>query len=251
MMPLTERLVAAGWPTHISSAIATMIAEHGLEAPGYDPLVPPLAAFDWDDTCMKGDISHEALAHIEENDPQGRVEAYERHCAEDLHAAYEALVHTLMTGRTREQAQQLSEDALQRGLSQGHIHLRPGMRAIVEAMQLAGWIVRVVTASPAPLVQPLAYRYGIPPDHVLGMTSETERGRFLPKLSGIVTIGQGKLAAIREHAGRDPVFSAGDSWSDHALMAASRYVLLRDKGDEGLRSEAEANGWWVVDKEDA
>lgn len=237
------------WPDEVASAVNQMVRRYGVDADGHDPLRPPIAVFDWDDTSMHGDISHETLDLLEERDPRGRVDAYHAACAQDLYGAYRELVHTLVAGRTFEEVRRLAEDALERGTARGSVRLRPGMAALVASLQASGWWVRVVTASPTALVQPLASRYGIPPEHVLGMRSRMERGRYLPELEEPVPIASGKLDVLRAHAGRDPLFTTGDSRSDHALMDASRYVLLRHKGDEGLRDEATDRGWWILHPE--
>jgi len=239
----------ADWPTPMAQAIDAMIRRYGVDVPEHDPLRPPLAVFDWDDTSIQGDISHEALSLLEARDPRGQVEAYRAACAEDLYAAYRELVHTLVAGRTPEQVRKLAIEALAVGREQGRLRLRPGMAELVARMQARGWWVRVVTASPAVLVQPLAGSYGIPPEHVLGMTSSMERGRYLPVLEEPVPIGPGKLEVVRARLGRDPLFTAGDSRSDHALMAVSRYVLLRHAGDDDLHREASDRGWWILDSE--
>jgi hypothetical protein len=76
-----------------------------------------------------------------------------------------------------------------------------------------------------------------------------ERGRHLPALQEPVPIGPGKLDVLRAHTARDPLFTAGDSRSDHALMTASRYVLLRHAGDADLHREASERRWWILDPE--
>ncbi len=237
------------WPKAVADEIDAMVRRYGVDAEAHDPLMPPIAVFDWDDTSMFGDISHEALHLLEARDPKGRVDAYEAACRADLYKAYRDLVHTLVAGRTVEEVRQLALDALAHGEARGTLRLRTGMKDLVARLQARGWWVRVITASPAPLVQPLAAAYGIPPDHVLGMTSKMERGRYLPELVEPVPIAFGKLEALRAHAGRDPHFTAGDSRSDHALMDVSRYVLLRHKGDDDLHREATERRWWILDPE--
>jgi phosphoserine phosphatase len=235
------------WPEPIARGLSEMIARHGVDADDYDPLAPPIAAFDFDDTCIRGDISHETLHLLDHDDPAGRVAHYEAACAADLYAAYRELVHTLVAGRTVEQVRELAERALQRGQQAGTLALRDEMHELVSALQAHGWWVRVVTASPTTLVQPLAGRYGIPPEHVLGMTSRQERGRFLAELLEPVPIAAGKVDVLLAHTQRPPTFMAGDSRSDEPLMRASRYALLRHHDDTGLRDDALRLGWWVME----
>jgi len=230
------------WP-ELCVAMAT---RHGVSADGFDALAPPIAVFDWDDTCIHGDISHEALELLEHEDPQGRVAHYRAACEADLYGAYRELVHTLVAGRTHDEVRDLAERALARGRERGTLALRPRMHHLVSTLQAQGWWVRVVTASPAPLVQPLARRYGIPPEHVLGIRSAEARGRYLPELIEPVPIGPGKVDTLLAHTHRPPMFTTGDSWSDHPLMDKSRYVLLHHRGDAALLREARQRGWWIA-----
>lgn len=237
----------AHWPAAIADGLNAMIAAHGVDADGFDPLLPPIAAFDFDDTCIHGDISHETLHLLEREDPQGRIEHYERACADDLYAAYRELVHTLVAGRTPEATRALADRAFEAGTARGTLALRPEMHELITQLQANGWWVRVVTASPTALVQPLARRYGIPPEHVLGMTSREARGRYLPELVEPVPIAEGKLEVLLAHTERPPTFAAGDSRSDAPMMRASRHALLRSRDDTGLRDEAHRLGWWVME----
>ena len=233
------------------AAILAMVAAHGVHAADYDPTRPPLAALDWDDTCMHGDISHEALDQLEAADPRGRVDAYRAACAEDLFAGYRGLVHTLLVGKTLEEARAMAEQALTAGSAAGRIALRPAMGRIITALHAEGWRVRVVTASPAPLVQAVARGFGVPPDHVLGVRSVERGGRFVAELIEPVTMGPGKLTALRAAMGYDPLFAAGDSRSDLPMLDVARYGLWFDRGDPALSDHARQRGWWIVPSEGA
>ena len=61
---------------------------------------PGTAVFDFDDTCIRGDISETLLALLAEERGEDLVAAYEARCRVDLRAAYVELVHTLVAGRT-------------------------------------------------------------------------------------------------------------------------------------------------------
>ena len=240
-------IVHPRWPTTLANDLSAMVHRYGVDSEGFDPLAPPIAAFDFDDTCIRGDISHEALHLLEDEAPTGRVAHYRAGCEADLYAAYRELVHTLVAGRTPEQARALGLRALDRGIARGSLSLRDEMHELIVLMQAHGWWVRVVTASPTALVQPVAARYGIPPEHVLGMTSRIEGGRYLPELLEPVPIASGKHDVLLAHTQRPPLFAAGDSRSDEALMLASRYALLRHHHDTGLRDDAHRRGWWVME----
>lgn len=206
----------------------------------------PLAALDFDQTCIRGDVSEAALALLARRTGLDLVGRYEEECRLDLRTAYVDLVATLVAGRTEREVRQLALDTLREGEQTGQLGIREPMRELVWALQRHGWEVWVVTASAEALVQAVAERMGIPPDRVVGMRSPLQDdGRYGVEVSEPVTYREGKLTALRRVAGRHPVFAAGDSRSDQPMMAAARYALLLDRGDEGLRADAERAEWWI------
>jgi len=229
------------WDETIARGLADM-----LEQTPSDP--PPIAAFDWDETCIRGDISESWLTFLDEADP-GRLAAYEAGCATDRRAAYEQLAIDLVRGRDEIEVRRAVDDTFRRAVREGRIAPRPPIRELMAAMVGRGWDVWVVTASPTPVVQTLAADYGVAPDHVLGMTSPRgENGRYLPSLTAPVTYREGKLAALLEKTRRPPTFAAGDSEGDLWLLEAARYALVIDRGprsDPELIRKATAAGWWV------
>lgn len=204
-----------------------------------------VAAFDFDDTCLDGDISHAVLEELDRASP-GLLDTYQRACARDLRAAWVDLVGTLVAGRRQDEVAALTSTALERGLSEGRLRLVPEMQQLVSALHEAGWEVWVVTASAAPVVRCVSHLYGIAPERVVGMSPAVDPdGRYTAHVLEPVTYREGKLAALRLHAGCDPVLAAGDSPSDLAMMRAARHAILVDRGDAALRDEARERGWWV------
>ncbi len=243
------------WDADIAHGLAAMLESHPVTREGaygaredVDAALPPVAAFDWDETCIRGDISETWLTFLDEVDP-GVLAAYEADCLVDRRRAYEQLAIDLVHGRTEEDVRDAVEAAFRRGIDEGRIAVRPAIRELVAAMTQRGWEVWIVTASPTPVVQTVAAGYGIAPDRVLGMTSPRGHdGRFLPSLVPPVTYREGKLDAFLEKTGRPPTFAAGDSEGDLWLLQAARYALVIDRGpraDAGLLRQAGASGWWV------
>ena len=212
--------------------------------PGGPPL---LAALDFDETCIFGDISETLLAILAEERSEALVDSYNEACRADMRRAYIDLVTTLVGGRTEREARDLALKALSIGGKRSRIGIREEMRELVWALQRHGWEIRVITASAEPLVQAVAERMGIHPNHVHGMRPPLQPdGRYGQGVLSPVPYREGKLEVLRLAAGRDPDFAAGDSRSDAALMAAAKRALLWDRGDIDLRSEASARGYWIA-----
>lgn len=230
-------LAAPSWTPETRDGLERMLSSCGDRA---------LAALDFDQTCAWGDVSETALALLARRTGRDLVGEYEAECRVDLRKAYVDLVGTLVAGRTEREARQLALDALFEGERDGHLGVREPMRELVWALQRHGWEVWVVTASAEVLVQAVAERMGIGPDRVIGMrTPLLPDGRYGSEVAEPVTYREGKLDALRMATGRDPDFAAGDSRSDQPMMAAARYALLLDRGDAGLRADAELAGWWI------
>jgi len=205
-----------------------------------------VAALDFDDTCLRGDISESLLRLLDEASPDDLEGAYRRGVQADVRAAYVSLVHTLVAGRTEATARALAHRALVEGAERGLLAVRQSMVDLVAALHRHGWEVWIVTASPEVLVQAAVKRFDIPADRVIGMRSAMGTdGVYLPHLCAPPTMFEGKVDAIVAAAGCAPTFSAGDSTSDLPLLRSARYALLLDKGDPALRSVAERAGWWV------
>ncbi|HHO50384.1 MAG TPA: hypothetical protein ENK18_05800, partial [Deltaproteobacteria bacterium] len=231
-------LQSPGWGAQLRVALQELVTAR---APS-----PPLAAFDFDETCIFGDISETMLALIAGDTGADLVEPYLRAVARDPLSAYLDLVDTLIAGRTEPQVRQLALRTLDQGRRSGRIVLREAMRELIWAMHRHGWEVWIVTASPEAVVQPIAERFGVHPHRVLGMRcGKDTQGRYAPGVLEPYTYRQGKLDALHAATGRDPVFAAGDSRTDEALLRAARHALLIDRGDATLRTEAEAGGWWI------
>lgn len=228
------------WSPHVRARLERMLDEVGSRS---DP--PPLATFDFDETCIRGDISHAVLDDLDREQP-GLVARYQAECAVDLYTAYVNLVGTLCGGRTFEEVRARTEAALNRGLADGRLAIVTEIRDLMDVMRSRGWEIRVVTASAAPIVQSVVERYGLSAEHVLGIRPEVgEEGRYGWGVLEPVTYREGKLTAIRAAVGRDPLFAIGDSMGDRWMLEAARYALLLDHGDPVLQALASSRGWMI------
>lgn len=239
--PLDTMFTHPDWPPLIAEGLRRMVAE----TPVGD--VPPIAAIDFDETCIRGDISHALLADMDARTVTNLYEAYEASCIVDRADAYARLVEILLVCRTEAEVRDWALRTLDQGLASGELRLRAPMIELIYWLQRAGWQVWVVTASPQVVVQAIASRLGIAADRVVGMVTEVnEHGVFQPKLIEPATYRAGKPIALAARTGRAPTFAAGDSETDTELLAAASYGLIVDRGDQTLRALATERGYWVV-----
>lgn len=206
-----------------------------------------IAAFDFDDTILDGDISLAVLDLLDAETERDLHAEYEADCAVDVRSGYAKLVETLIAGRTELEVRALATQALDTGLSSGRLRFRPAILDLIWALQRHGWTVWIVTASPAVMVSVAAQRVGIPANHVLGMWCRVgPDGRFLAPTQEPVTYRHGKVDALSiATGGRSPTFAAGDAVTDLEMLQSARYALVLDRGNPTLRDEAAVRGWWL------
>jgi putative phosphoserine phosphatase/1-acylglycerol-3-phosphate O-acyltransferase len=122
----------------------------------------------------------------------------------------------------------------------------PGFaKALIAQHQAEGRKVVMATTSPYDLVQPLADALGI--DDVIATRYGEADGRYDGSVDGFFVWGPGKLAAVREWAGRNGVDVAGsfaysDSVYDVPLLSAVKYPTAVNP-DPRLRVVATLRRW--------
>ena len=207
---------------------------------------PPgaVAVFDWDDTCIKGDISHELLSDIARNTGRDVWAPYLAQCESDRRAAYAQLTVTLVEGKTPEQVGAWTQEVFARSVASGRLAWSPEIHALYQAMFQRGWDVWVVTASPIDVVRTLAPHYGLPADRVLGMQPTMHAsGRLCGPIQSPIPYRDGKLKLLRTQTSQ-PTFAAGDSESDRALLEAAKFQLFVDAGNTEMAEQAARQSWW-------
>jgi HAD superfamily phosphoserine phosphatase-like hydrolase len=230
-------LRAPEWDEDVRQALEEML-RHG--SPG------AVAALDFDQTVIYGDVSETLLGLLDERDGGNRHDVYQAEVRADRYRAYVDLVGTLIGSHTEPEARALALWTLEVGEARGILGYREPIRELVWALQRHGWDVWVVSASPEVLVQALVQRIGVPPGRVLGMRTPLDaEGRYGHTVDGPITYLGGKLMALRAAAAADPTFVIGDSEGDLAMMEAARHALLLDHGDEALIARAHKSGWWI------
>ncbi|MEZ4317995.1 MAG: haloacid dehalogenase-like hydrolase [Myxococcota bacterium] len=235
--PPAAGFLGAGWEPGVRDGLERMIVDH---AGG-------IAAFDFDDTVLDGDLSIALLEEMERRDPRGQRAEYEADCERDVRSGYAKLVETLIADRTEMEVRDLTRHVLDQALASGTLRFRPALTQLIWALQRYRWEIWIVTASPAVVIQVAGQRVGVPADHVLGMWCAPDaEGRFTRPTREPITYRQGKVEALLgATGGRRPDFAAGDAMTDLEMLASARYALVIDRQNPVLRNEATTRGWWL------
>ncbi|MEX0168123.1 haloacid dehalogenase-like hydrolase [Streptomyces sp. LMG1-1-1.1] len=155
----------------------------------------------------------------------------------------------------------------------GWVRYYEQQRDLIGALQRAGFDVRIVSASPEPVVDVWAKGIGVDPSHTLGIRSITDHGRLTSHLEGCGTVRDGEDAMITyidgkrcwinqeifgvrgpaaervQPAARRQVFAAGDSDTDISFLRDAtglRLVLNRNKNELMCRAYENGDGRWIV-----
>ena len=129
-------------------------------------------------------------------------------------------------------------------------NLRTDIMEILREHQAQGHVVALVSGSPQQLLDSIAARLDI--DHVMGTPLEVDRGRYTGKMSGPVTMNEGKAAAMQrwaEHNGLaidwSSSYAYGDGGGDaHMLEMVGHPVAVYP--DELLKAIAEQRRWEII-----
>jgi len=208
--------------------------------------LPPVAVFDWDNTCIRGDLSEAVLEALDEREHTHRFRTYVDMLREGREIEAYIYCTTALSGHTATALHTLAREVWEACLSDGRIAERPEIRDLISVLQRHGWEVWIVSASSEVLVRAVARAYGMDPDHVIGVgLAVAADGVLEDRLEGPFPHRQGKVDAILQRVGRRPVFAAGNADSDIEMLEAARYRLVMDSGFATLRQIAEERGWWA------
>ncbi len=233
-------LIQGRWTDAVHQGLQNMLTHYSRPLPKR-----PLAVFDWDNTCITGDIGEAVLRHLDTGHHPGCVAKYLELCETyDKSVGYQFCAET-MGGLTESQAETLVNEVIDRQIAAGSIQPRPEIEALMHAMTDSGWDVWVVTASAEPIVRAFAPRYKQPADRVIGVDLAVKNGIIQSVLAGPLTYRQGKVDAIDQRIGRRPTFAAGDALTDYEMLHAAPHALLFDHNEPELLAAAQSRGWWV------
>lgn len=208
---------------------------------------PGLACFDWDNTCISGDIGEAVLEQLDADDGGDRSATYDRMCQDVGKREAYAWCAFAVAGRTEEAATAYADRVLQERLKDGRIRRRPEVGDLIAQLHRKGWEVWVVSASEERLVRACAPLYGVPAARVIGMRLAVRDGALAPLLDGPNTYRQGKVDAIDLRIGRRPVFAAGDAETDVEMLSCARHALFLGRRHDALWEQAPERGWWAQD----
>jgi phosphoserine phosphatase len=113
------------------------------------------------------------------------------------------------------------------------LRAQPEMQALMGAIGQVGPHVYVVSASAEPIVEVAAsaLSYPVAPASVYGARLKMKDGKYLPELVDPgeypFTYREGKVEAIRRMIKTTPVFVAGDSDGDYAMLTAFESLQMR------------------------
>ena len=220
----------------------TPAVHKGLEDMLGQPGEGRIAAFDFDQTCIFGDIGESILEAI---DPEAMAHYLDLDAREG-HAVSYPYCAAALGGRSLDELTDLVARHTTDALRSGRVAPRPEIAMLQAAMRLRGWEVWVVTASARWAVLPLAARFGVAPANVLGMElAISEDGWLHKEVTGTVTYRAGKVQALLEATGSTPDFAAGDSITDLEMLRSATWRLLLDRDAPHVREIAQEEGWWI------
>lgn len=203
----------------------------------------PVATFDWDNTCMAGDISELMLSVLstdQERDLLREYEAlFETHGRERAYA-FCCEVHA---SNTAAHIEHRAAAALQQALQQDRVQIRAPMRDLCHELTARGWEVWIVSASLVHLVRAAARTFGVPRDRILGVQLEESDGLLAPRVREPMTMYEGKVLAIRHHIGKRPDLAAGDSPNDLPMLRYARHAIVIDRAIDEMRAESSREDW--------
>lgn len=164
----------------------------------------------------------------------------------DVHAhADRMLLREAKVARAHRPPRWLPELPIQRG-----VRSRPAIAALMRELEAAGIEVWIVSATNEWTVTRAARDFGIPAERVIGNRCVVERGEILAERDGPTTWRQGKVDAIRERIGVDPVLALGDSMTDFEMLEVAKERIVISPQRSSLAEHAAREGWGLCAPED-
>ena len=153
----------------------------------------------------------------------------------------------LFRGLSVEEGQQLFD-----WLVEGRVkpNLRMDVMELLKEHQAQGPVVALVSGSPQELLNVMAPRLGI--NHAIGAPLEVKQGKYTGKMSGSLTMNEGKVVALQEWANQNDLtidwensFAYGDGRGDIDLLESVGHPVAVYP-DDVLRGVAKERGWEVM-----
>jgi phosphoserine phosphatase len=202
---------------------------------------PGLAAFDADGTLWQGDVGEELLRELIRRgalidpppDPWGEYVRRVRRDPADGFAFAARVMHGLEEGAVRE----VSAEVFAERCAKGTFH---SVSFWLERLMALGWEVYIVSASYRWSVEVGVAQFGVSPQRVIALELEVENGVLSDRVLLPVPTLEGKVALLREAAGRDADIAFGNSVLDLPLLLASAHPVAVGLPYPGNRFLAQA-----------
>jgi phosphoserine phosphatase len=214
----------------------------------------PVAVFDADGTLWSGDASEDFLAYVDKHDLFRPAEEigpiFSHHSTLYEHDQHQAHVFAVQVCEGQRESQVVD---WANACFEDHAAKRvfPEMSALIRALHALHWRVYIVTASPVWVVRPGARLLGVPDECVLAVDVEKSEGILTNRIREPMSMGEGKVACIRQSIGREPLLAVGNSWDDVPMMthATGLAIVVNPSETDGdrssLRQLALDRGWAV------
>jgi phosphatidylglycerophosphatase C len=122
-------------------------------------------------------------------------------------------------------------------------HIYTPMQTLVSTLAATGFSPWVVSGSPLWVVEAGARHFGIPPDHVIGLSVRVENGRLTDEIVRPVPWMEGKADRILQELGRRPAIAAGNSQGDAYMLKIASDLPLVINPAPGFQHTALQRGW--------
>ncbi|RVU42980.1 hypothetical protein EA187_14180 [Lujinxingia sediminis] len=123
------------------------------------------------------------------------------------------------------------------------------IRALMRALERGGVDVWVVSATNIWTVRVFADLLGVPAERVIGNQVELEGECLSSRTAPPVLFREGKVEAVEQVIGRQPLLAVGDADTDFEMLCHARHALVIDKGDALLRREGPSRGFMMQSRD--
>ena len=155
----------------------------------------------------------------------------------------------IFSGWEKSEMRQYSRDIWNRNINSDLASaIRPykPMQDLVSFLKFHGWIIYIVTASPAWVIEEVSREFYLESGSVIGMNLVMSGDRNTPEIIEPYTYGEGKVSAFLQKTGQSPDLAFGDSENDLYLLASAKIKgVLIDKGDPVFRDKCLANNFLI------
>ncbi|MCB1189522.1 MAG: HAD-IB family phosphatase [Leptospiraceae bacterium] len=234
---------------------------------------PGLAAFDFDNTLIKGDLGEAVMLSLLENGLQKLDKNFEIHFRDRLNAKrlwdekdtfqeeltdyiwteYQYLMESqglevayrwssfLFSGWTKAELQSITRTVWNSKLKN---NVYTEMYELIRFLLQNNWQAYIITASPTWVIQEVIEEFNLPGEHVLGMNLKlNDLGVATEEIIEPFTYGKGKVECLSKVCNEQPDLSFGDSENDLPLLKSAKLKgILIDKGNPALVKQCEDIG---------